>query len=223
MGKVPQYESDLIDSLQRGLCGWLRSLRSPWIVAKEVAVGKSVAAVVVLVRVNEALDNLRPLTIEESIILATLRDGRATRIDVLERRCGVARSKLRTGALGRLIDWGLLEYGPGGRIARRRTLAGRSRLLAVEAKLTRWRSALKQAMAYRSYADKSYVALPDVVVRRNSISLDDFACAGVGLLAVTTQRIREIVPAVQAQNHDWRREFVLSRLAHSLPNRKWQQ
>jgi hypothetical protein len=40
-----------------------------------------------------------------------------------------------------------------------------------------------------------------------------FADARVGLLLVDGNAIKEVFPAPSVREHDWRREFVLSRLA----------
>lgn len=42
-------------------------------------------------------------------------------------------------------------------------------IVAVEAKLTRWRDAIDQAMTYLAFADESYVALPDSLAGASSI------------------------------------------------------
>jgi hypothetical protein len=85
-------------------------------------------------------------------------------------------------------------------------------LIAVEAKLLRWRDALAQAAAYRRYADEVYVALPEGFGAPAIVSADLFRAAGVGLLIVSGNRLRQAVAATVSRDHDWRREFVYSRL-----------
>ena len=59
-----------------------------------------------------------------------------------------------------------------------------AQIVAIEAKLTRWKDAIEQAVAYLDFANQSYVALPDDVVKsipRISKRCED---AGVGLISV---------------------------------------
>ena len=216
MSGVAKYETELVEQLRRGLPLWLTSVGSRWSVQPEFAVGQSIADLVIFLHGSTRRAVAEPLTVQESVVLASLRVHGPTRIDILERRCGLDRTRLRLGALQRLSDWGLLKDGPGGRVSVGRTIAGRCRVYAIEAKLKRWRAALRQPSHYTRYADRAYVALPEATVSRNSIDLDQFKTAGVGLMRVSDQSVREVVPAVERGWHDWRREFVVSRLACSL-------
>ena len=76
-------------------------------------------------------------------------------------------------------------------------------LVAVELKLTDWRGALRQAVAYQVGADRSYVALPldtaMTVLRRRSA----FEEARVGLLAVHPPdgSVRQLLPSDRSARH----------------------
>ena len=155
-----------------------------------------------------------PLTITESIILSSLRRLGSTRIDLLENRCGLERSALRNGALKRLRDWNLLETGPGGRVALC-TPKSSARIIAIEAKLTKWKDALEQAVAYQLYADETYVLLPEKENFPTTKAEDKFRRVGVGLWFASTKRIVPVFPAAPSSEHNWRREFVYSRLLAS--------
>jgi len=89
---------------------------------------------------------------------------------------------------------------------------GAARIIALEAKLARWRDALKQARAYRRFADQSYVVLPERAMAAALEAKEEFRCAGVGLLAATRGRLVIAIPPERARDHDWRREFVCSRI-----------
>lgn len=76
-------------------------------------------------------------------------------------------------------------------------------LVAVELKLTDWRGALRQAMAYQVGVERSYVGLPldtamTVLRRRNA-----YEAEGVGLLAVHPPdgSVRELIPARRSPRH----------------------
>ena len=57
-------------------------------------------------------------------------------------------------------------------------------MIAVEAKLRRWREALQQAVSYLDFADQAYVALPAAVVDRNNGLVAAAETARVGIIAV---------------------------------------
>lgn len=83
-------------------------------------------------------------------------------------------------------------------LGRRADLAGvgRGRLVAVELKLTDWRHALRQAVAYQLAADESWVAMPLAGASRAYREAWRFRREGVGLLAVDDAgRVRLPIPA----------------------------
>jgi hypothetical protein len=65
-----------------------------------------------------------------------------------------------------------------------RALPNRVRIVAVEAKLTRWKDALTQTQTYLSFANEAYIAMPAASVRHNVNALSACADAGVGVIAV---------------------------------------
>ena len=68
-------------------------------------------------------------------------------------------------------------------------------LVAVELKLTRWRQALRQAVAYQVWAPEAYVALPFPGAIRAARHRHRFEVEGVGLLAVLDGDVRIFLPA----------------------------
>ena len=68
-------------------------------------------------------------------------------------------------------------------------------ILAVEVKLSRWRQALRQAIAYELWADEAYVALPFPRALAALRHRHRFDAEGVGLLAVLDGDVRAFVPA----------------------------
>jgi len=68
-------------------------------------------------------------------------------------------------------------------------------LIAVELKVSHWRQALRQAVAYQLWAPLAYVALPFPRALLVSRHRDRFAAEGVGLLAVLDEDVRTFFPA----------------------------
>jgi len=206
---APRLESALVESVVANLEAYLGRRVD---VFTEVVAGRSIADVVAVRSGRATLG--RPLSVWESAILATVRRLGSTRIDVLERVCGFEAHGLRGDdpRFGRLVRGGLLRRGQGGVVKIGSTWGRSFQIIAIEAKLTRWREALSQAAEYRQYADRAYVALPEAAVPAASRHRTEFEAVGVGLLSVNGQ-VRTIVQAKPATDHDWRREFLWSRLA----------
>ena len=209
-------EKQLVQQTVTLLPDFLRDYELEWSFEREVGVGRAIADVVVLLKSKR--DRAAPpelLTIAESVILASLRRSGRTRIDLLEKRCGVRREGLRDGLLDRLKRWGLVTHGRGGLVELSTTLTDQYQIIALEAKLFRWRDALNQARSYQRYADRSYVVLPEAVAERALKHKGEFVSNGIGLLSVSEQRLDVLLEAGQCTSHDWRREFVYSRLMAS--------
>jgi hypothetical protein len=183
-----------------------------WSLKREVGVGRAIADIVVLLQETAPKASIEGLTLTESIVLSTLRQSGPSRIDLLETKCGLSRRSLREGELSRLMDAQMIQVSRGGRVALTDLCNIPSEIVAVEAKLSRWKDALGQAIQYRRYADRAYVALP---MTRATCALDgikEFERHGVGLLGVFRGSLITLIEARSATQHDWRRDFVYSRL-----------
>jgi hypothetical protein len=119
---------------------------------------------------------------------------------------------LRGKALHRIQAWGILERRAGGIVAHSVQWIENPEVIAIEAKLTRWKEALEQAAWHRQYVDRSYVLLPIQHAGVAIASTPTFVASGVGLLVAEADRITEAVPASQTEHHDWRREYLASRV-----------
>lgn len=216
MPKAPRsnafrYESDLVARGTALLPAFVSSRASHWKIATELGVGLAIADLVVALFKRPVGAEVTALSAKDSVILAALRNRGATRIDMLEERCGLARGGLRGAPLDRLVDGGLVTRRPGGCVALAGDWVEEVELIAIEAKLLKWRQALKQASSYARYADSVYVMLPGVEGRRGDCARAA-AAAGVGVLLVEDGRLDEHVAPMKRVDHDWRREFALSRV-----------
>ena len=188
----------------------------------EVGVGSCIADIAGLVVQRQSLPNIdKPFTITECIVLAHLRNHGSTRIDLLEKRCGLECGSLRTGALQRLESLGAIRFGAGGQIGLR-SRSIRYSIIAVEAKLQRWRDALRQATGYTLYADHSFVLLPREYSEAAIESKDVFRNANVGLLVFDeVHGLHCHLNAPRIRNHGWRRDFIYSSLVSHSHSREW--
>lgn len=179
----------------------------------EVTVGSSIADLVLVARPPRRMISFsRPLTTAESVLLALLRVTGPVSVAKVERLLGIRSGCLLTDPT---LKW----------LTRRRVIRVRGRtvevnkawtrklhIVAVEAKLSRWRDALAQAATYRRYADRVFVALPAHSAAIAFKHAHEFRAAGVGLLRVDHRNVRTLIAGSVSRNHDWRREFIASRL-----------
>lgn len=206
-------ERNLVQFAQRRLQKLFAPSGASCLIDCEVGVGRSIADLVLLIAPKgQSCPPLPPLSVAESVILASLRLRGPTRIDILEVRCGFKRHGLRQGALKRLLEVGILVRERGGRVALGTNCVEASKIIAVEAKLTKWREALYQAALYRRYADEAHVLLPAHTADPAMKADAQFAAAGVGLLIATEKKITRVFTACPSMDHDWRRDFVYFRL-----------
>jgi hypothetical protein len=181
---------------------------------REVGVGRSIADIVAIVAPKKGPDTpevLPALSVSESVALCRLRRHGPTSLGLLQTVCGISSRELKGALWTVLLTNELLRCGRGDRIALSRLWPQSLRVVAIEAKLTRWRDALAQAVEYRRFADDVYVALTESSAQAAVRHRDEFRKAGVGLMSVNG-RVRTLVRPAPSVDHDWRREFVLSRL-----------
>lgn len=79
-------------------------------------------------------------------------------------------------------------------------------LIAVEAKLRRWREAAAQALRYLEFANESYMALPEETISTHRATIIQ-TCkqSGIGLISVTPEDVCFIVqaPRRKLRNPNW--------------------
>ncbi len=186
-------EVDLVDALQkrsRTVTGG-----NSHFVTTGLPVGSRIADVVICVfdvrpRKTRQLLALSRLSGFELRLLAELL-GRKLKLRTIAARMGVSEKTLTVTA-SRLVRRDLIRVSNDKTVS----LAGWARYLPVriyfiEAKLSRWRSALLQASYYRQFGDSAFVALPATLGRRRDIRA---ACKGakVGLLLVSPKGKLEV-------------------------------
>ena len=83
-------------------------------------------------------------------------------------------------------------------------------VVAVEAKLSRWKEALGQAVAYQEYADWVVVVMdPEAIPRREDVA-DSFREAGVGLCSLSPIKTEWLVLPVKERKSGHNREYLLA-------------
>jgi hypothetical protein len=121
----------------------------------------------------------------------------------VERVAPHLRALERSGVLRRSED-GVL-------VLRRGAIPKTAHVVAVEAKLRRWREAIGQAAAYHSFANQSYVALPNSIVRGNEALRVAAVALRIGILSVDADNVKlaRTAPRQRTLSAEW--VWLLSR------------
>ena len=183
-------------------------------VGHEVTVGYGVADLVAGLGDEARLRNRRRQArpVAKSIQLAVLDFCTSFRtLDDLREWAPRGLSSLRREAIDPLIDQGLLVLAGSRYRTRVRPKDPFDELIAVELKLRDARRGIAQATAYRTFADRSYLALPRERVRTEALGAA--RQAGVRLLAVGSNTVEILVDApTQSTSTPARRRIASERV-----------
>lgn len=153
----------------------------------------------------------RGLSSVEAAIVAAFLPGKPLRLGAIARQL-YSRVERVAPRLRLLEKRGVLESVKGGAYCLRSDLNWWSvHVIAVEAKLRRWREALHQAVSYLTFANQAYVALPSAVVDENNDLARAAEAARVGVIAVDEDNatLTREAPYQSARSAD--RVWLLSR------------
>lgn len=96
-----------------------------------------------------------------------------------------------------------------------------SEVIAVEAKLTRWKEAFQQAKRYQEFADIVFVAMDAEGIPRYPEALQLFKQAKIGLLAVKRDSVEWVVKPYKDFSASFEREYVLNRALTDADQTRW--
>jgi hypothetical protein len=130
------------------------------------------------------LNQSRGLNPLEASIVALLLPGKPLRAEAIARRL-YSRAERVVPRLQALAKRGVVQTVEGGAFSLPSDFEWRSvHVVAVEAKLRRWKEAMEQATSYLKFANQSYVALPSTLVAANKDVAAAASAAQVGVIAV---------------------------------------
>lgn len=203
----------MVHSATPRVLGALRLAHDECKIVHELAVGHSIADIAILRRAESAGSYWPegPLSVVESSILYSLRRLGTANVDAIAKEVFMQVEPVRKLLLGRLSNWSLVQN-CNGDFRTPRSWISQSEIIAIEAKLTRWRDAICQAVAYRRYANRAYVLLPERNAAIASQHKLEFTEAGVGLLSYCDGNVTLIIKAPKSKEHAWHREFAMSRI-----------
>lgn len=118
------------------------------------------------------------------------------------------------GCIQKLVRAGALIETPCDRISIGNSArADRVEIIAVEAKMRRWRDAVAQASAYRQFSDRAFVCLDGNQISLTAAMKNAFHDKGVGLLLQHRFVLRQVIPATRARSLTAERVRAADKLA----------
>jgi predicted transcriptional regulator len=192
---VFEYEIDMINVLSSSYSSqyfygrrWTRKI----IKKPEVAVGSVIPDLVCIAlpkKYQEDRTNYHP-ELDTLIISDLLKNGPSTVSDIGSRM--FARETTIKKSLERLCKKSTVTHvDPNFFKLRRKTSLYDYHIVSIEAKLTNWRAALKQAISYRDFSHMSYVALPTTIASRNIVR-EHCLTESIGLIAVNSDSAKVV-------------------------------
>jgi predicted transcriptional regulator len=194
-----RFESDLVEVLRENPPAVLNLRNSTVQVLKEIQVGMRIPdLLIVCSKIQQPTTSVKLTYFDCTIIAATMQSGG---MSVAELADAMFASEAEIAKrVVRLVRLGLLDQQQDAQVRmRRRALPGKPHVVAVEAKLVRWKEALSQARRYLAFANEAYIAMPGATVRRNVAALTACAEAGVGVIAVDEIDADVLLPAERRQ------------------------
>lgn len=206
--------------LQRALLSRAVELKlrgGPTFVRREVPVGGCIPDLILVHFKRQPKRTLWPArwSYRHTFLLWLLRRRQPQRLASLAARCfepenrvaELVRDLERSGAVRRTTSGAL-------RLSRA-MLGVKGEVIAVEAKLSRWRESLSQAMQYRKFADRVFVAMDAARVKEH-VNIDAFRRRKVGLLTFGVDEARWLsLPRATMATSSPEREYLIASAAAS--------
>jgi hypothetical protein len=190
-GRTFRWEWEMLPAVAESIKVFAPWLESPGAVLAEVPAAVGIVDVVAVRFDSRSLqrrcdERVHPVLLPLRVrTLYALRDRRPRRLETLASVVGSRPEALARSTVGPLAQLGLLEITPRGSV--RSTglwLPAGGRLMAVELKLSKWRTGLNQADNFARSVDQAWVVLDARRVRGALRSIGEFAERGVGLAVV---------------------------------------
>ena len=93
-------------------------------------------------------------------------------------------------------------------------------VIAIEAKLSRWRDAMQQAYRNAFFADRSYVLLPPAAAARAAANIEEFRLRGVGICTLEDGKVTIVAEAPLLKPYNLYRREMARDLAEKRRHRR---
>jgi len=194
---------------------------------REQPVGASIPDLVYVGFLSEPPEDLWPArwTFQHACLVWQLRRRPRLQPSTIARRT-FQRSQQIDSLLHDLERSGAIRRLPTGAVQLSQALAAvRAEVIAVEAKLSRWRDALSQALGYGTFADKTIVAMPSNGIPYDPTARSAFSKAGVGLCGIARDgRVEWVIhPRPQSPTLGGEREFLIASASDGRRQTPWER
>lgn len=117
--------------------------------------------------------------------------------------------------LSSLIELGIIEKTDDGNfIVRSKYSPPVKKIISIEAKLYDWKGGFYQALRYKAYSHKSYLAISEDFLHR--VDIDLLKNHGIGLISVSPERVRFVLNVKgEAPNNKVAHAYLAQKIAHS--------
>lgn len=189
-----RYEKDMIPIIKE----FFTRRYSQSLSVEELNTGIGIADIVFTRKINKRkyyFDNFELLF--HTLSLLNRRNKRISEVDFISRF-----SKKQINSIIEIfISMELIEeLGPGHFYIKNRLTPSVTKFYAIEAKLKDWRGGFYQAIRYKNFAQKTYLALSSDYIHR--VDRDLFIKNNVGLLSVSRNKIKTIISPKEAKPSD---------------------
>lgn len=205
--QTPGYEleKDLVAALHQRSPAAL-NLSDRWYqIHPEVTVGQRVADLVLIHASAAPVSRPARVSYFEAAILAYLLARGTATVDAIADELYSSPPSVESRA-AKLARLGLVHFAGARLQPTGRHLPEGVRIIAIEAKLIRWREAVEQAAGYRCFANHSYVAMPNATFDRSGGIWSACQNAGVGALSAAPDGTIEVLidaPDADPQSPEW--------------------
>lgn len=178
-------------------------------IEREFSVGGTFADVVVFFGPSDhhQQDKYR-LSAKEALFAKLIMDGSIDKYSTLETQIGPKEARKTTRSL---IGSGVINACTNDTFEPNRNW-GECLVLAFEAKLKDWRSAIKQAHEYKKYADYSYVVFPSDLQPKYDVFKDFCIDNGIGVIFVSDSDFMFALRSRKSSDYTWERVFAVGKL-----------
>lgn len=173
-----RYEKEMIPIIEKGFLNKFNNIN----IAREFRTGNGVSDITVAQLNNDIVPfKLNDYTEMYYLVKYLHRKGGVIEHEILIKNNNLNKDTMHN-LLDRLLEHGYLQRKNNGYKVNKKYESPVDKIYSVEAKLTKWKDAFYQALRYKCFSHKTYVALP--LSKCKNVNLNLFREYNIGLIAV---------------------------------------
>ncbi|MBI5098109.1 MAG: hypothetical protein HZB30_02580 [Nitrospirae bacterium] len=198
-----KYEKEMIPVLTE----YLNNQKGYSVITNELDSGYGIADIVATTDLKGF--NYHPFNnIFDVFLLNNIPSNKPVSFEDIWKMSSYSKKHLKYTVLKDYIEGGFLKKDCKGYMRIRKLKVDKNPIIAIEAKLKKWKEAFFQTQRYKKYADFCYVALPEKILQ--NVDLHLFRENNIGLLAISQSKsVHEVLnPKKNRDKHDLYSIFV---------------